>query len=322
MSSSRASLNALRAFETTARLGSMTAAATELAVTHGAISHHVRFLEETYGVPLFRRDHNSLELTFEGARLAESLSTAFNLIEASIEQLKPGPLTVSCSSAIMMRWLLPRITAFHSHHPNMEVHFNLNYDRIDFVLDKVSIAIRNSTISPPRDVVLRELSSEWIGPICSPLYFQGLTLDHAEVLQKAQLLWSKTRPQGWQEWTTSVNLAPCKLHGDGYEHFYLLIQAVLCGFGVAVVPAMLVIDEVSSGGLLAPFGFVQGPRKLLLWIAPHLRSRPDVRAMANWLTVELNKTAEDCAAVSATQSVAPRLTGPRAIAEQRFSWSL
>ena len=50
MQTPRPSLNALRAFEAAARLRSMSAAANELSVTHGAISRHVKSLEDTFGV--------------------------------------------------------------------------------------------------------------------------------------------------------------------------------------------------------------------------------------------------------------------------------
>src|SRR5262245_19817656 len=122
----RPSLNALRAFEATVRLGSMTAAASELFVTHGAVSRHIRSLEDQLGGVLLDRGGQATEPTSDGARLAEGLATAFRLIQASVEQLKPGPLTLSCSASIMMHLLLPRIGAFHQKHPDVEIQFNMN----------------------------------------------------------------------------------------------------------------------------------------------------------------------------------------------------
>ena len=66
-----------------------------------------------------------------------------------------------------------------------------------------------------------------------------------------------------------------------------MIQAAAFGLGVAVVPHMLVINDLESGRLVAPFGFVPGPRQLFLWIAPHLGSRKDVKALERWLTREM-----------------------------------
>ena len=71
MALSRLSLNALRAFEATARLRSFSAAANELSVTHGAVSRHIRMLEDSLGLPLLVRSAHGTEPTAEGQRMAE-----------------------------------------------------------------------------------------------------------------------------------------------------------------------------------------------------------------------------------------------------------
>src|SRR5690349_11097159 len=106
----RVSLNALRAFEATARHGSFSAAADELSVTHGAVSRQVRMLEETFGVSLLQRTPQGAQPTPEGERLAAGLRRGFDEIQSSVDQLKPGPLTLACSTSIMMYWVLPRLS--------------------------------------------------------------------------------------------------------------------------------------------------------------------------------------------------------------------
>ena len=285
----RPSLNALRALEATVRLSSMTAAAEELSVTHGAISRHIKSLEDMFGVALLVRGARSVQATPEGARLAMDLSSAFALINSSVEQLQPGPLTLSCSSTIMMSWLIPRIGGFHARYPDTELQFNMNYDRIDFVRDKISIAIRNNMIEPPKDVVIKDLIDEWIGPVCSPDYLAAKGIKSTADLARCALLSTKTRPNGWRDWGAAAGLDIAVKPQNSYDHFYLLIQAAACGLGFAMAPKMLVIDDLRSGKLVAPFGFVPGPHKLVLWIAPHLRLRADTRALADWLTSEFRK---------------------------------
>jgi LysR family glycine cleavage system transcriptional activator len=284
----RPSLNALRALEATVRLSSMTAAAEELFVTHGAVSRHIKSLEEMFGIPLLLRGARSVHATPEGARLAAELSRAFDLIASSVEQLQPGPLTLSCSSTIMMSWLIHRIAAFHELHPDIELRFNMNYDRIDFVRDEISVAIRVSMIEPPKEVIIKDMIDEWIGPVCSPEYalkhFKG-----SGDLDRCVLMATKTRPGGWADWARmsahSGELRPQRF----YDHFYLLIQAAACGLGVAMVPKILVLDDLRSGKLVAPFDFEAGPFKIVLWIAPHLRARSETRALVDWLTKEFRK---------------------------------
>ena len=92
-------LNALRAFEAAARLGSMSAAAGELGVTHGAVSRHVRALEAQFGLSLLGRLARLVEPTPTGAHLAVSLGDAFGLMQLGVSRLAPSPLTLSCSAA-------------------------------------------------------------------------------------------------------------------------------------------------------------------------------------------------------------------------------
>lgn len=305
MQTPRPSLNALRAFEAVARLRSMTAAADELSVTHGAISRHIRALEDLLGVVLLtRRGPKSTDPTPEGARLAEGLAAAFGQIQASIEQLKPGPLTLSCSTSIMMYWLIPRISRFHEKHPDIELQFNMNFGRIDTVRDKITVAIRNTVIEPPQDVVVRELAVEHIGLVCSPEYMRSARLRSYEDLVAVRRLAPKTRPKAWEDWATAVHYRGAELPmNDCYDHFYLMIQAVICGLGVAAVPRMLVLDDLRSGKLVAPFGFAPGPYKLVLWLAPHASSRADARALTQWLTEELKETGRNDAAAPPAQNL-------------------
>ncbi|HWQ38494.1 MAG TPA: LysR family transcriptional regulator [Burkholderiales bacterium] len=294
MPTPRPSLNALRAFEATVRLRSMSAAAKELSVTHGAVSRHIRSLEDAFGVTLLNRSAHSTDPTPEGARLAEGLAAAFNTIAASIEQIKPGPLTLSCSTSIMMYWLIPRIARFHEKHPDVELQFNMNYGRIDVVRDKIGVAIRNSMIEPPPDVVVRELTVERVGPVCSPEYLRSARIRSFEDLAAARRLAPRTRPKAWAEWAAALGHDGSGLVAhEQYDHFYLMIQAAICGLGIAPVPRMLVLDDLRSGKLVAPFGFVEGPHKLVLWLAPHVISRSDVRALSKWLTDELNESERD-----------------------------
>jgi LysR family glycine cleavage system transcriptional activator len=213
----RPSLNALRALEATVRLSSMSAAAEELSLTHGAISRHIKSREEIFGIPLLLRGARSVQATPEGRRLATGLSRAFDLIASSVEQLQPGPLTLSCSSTIMMSWLIPRIGAFHELHPDIELRFNMNYDRIDFVRDEISVAIRNSMIEPPKEVIIKDMINEWIGPVCSPEY-ASKHFQTVHDLDRCALLATKTRPDGWADWARiQLNPASC-----GHKDFTII----------------------------------------------------------------------------------------------------
>jgi len=288
MAVSRLSLNALRAFEATARLRSFSAAATELSVTHGAVSRHIRMLEDSLGLQLLKRSAHGTEPTAEGQRMAEGLSTAFNLIQSTIEQVKPGPLTLSCSESIMMYWLIPRLARFQEANPEVELRFNMSYGAVDFARDNIGVAIRLSTIDPPKEAICTDVVAEWIGPVCSAEYLRNLRLTSSADLARARLMVSRTRPRAWIDWSRCCAQDLGDLHiDDAFDHFYLLIQAAKCGLGLANVPRMLVRDDLSNGTLVAPLGFAAGPNKLVLWVAPHLSRRPDTVKLLEWLTDEL-----------------------------------
>ena len=288
LSHPRLPLNALRAFEATARHGSMSAAAAELGVTHGAVSRHVRGLELQYGLPLLERGPRAVSPTPEGARLADGLGEAFGRMQLAVAQLQPGPLTLSCSATVMMRWLIPRLEAFKRGNPTIELRLNISYGDVDFIRDEISVAIRNSMYQPPPHAVAETLIREEIGPVCHPAYADRLGITKPEDLTRARILGSETRRRSWAEWTHAIGrddlaLTPHEVYG----HFYLVIQAATCGLGFALAPRLLVEDEIRAGHLSAPFGFARGPHDLQLWIAEHLRTRPDLRAVVAWLRKEL-----------------------------------
>ena len=283
------SLNALRAFEVTARLRSFSAAADELSVTHGAVSRHIRSLEDSLGLALLTRSAQGAAPTGEGQRLAEGLSAAFNLIQTSIEQLTPGPLTLSCSESIMMYWLIPRLARFQAANPGVELRFNMSHGAVDFARDNISVAIRLSSIEAPKGGVRSDVVTEWIGPVCSSAYLAGLGLKTAADLARARLMVSRTRPDAWADWLRCggrADVGPLRID-ETFDHFYLLIQAAKCGLGMANVPRMLVRDDLNNRTLVAPLDFAPGPNKLALWVAPHLSRRPDTVKLVDWLTDEL-----------------------------------
>lgn len=284
----RLPLNALRAFEASVRLGSMSAAATELGVTHGAVSRHVKALEDQFGVPLLRRLAQSVEASPEGAQLAESLKDAFANMHLAVSRLRPGPLTLSCSSTIMMYWLLPRLEQFKLENPGIELRLNVSFGEVDFIHDEISVAIRTTMFEPPALAIRRPLIAEEIGPICHPSYLKQRRLKSPSDLQGERILVAATRPNAWAEWATAIGRPDLVLMPhETYEHFYLAIQAAACGLGLAMAPRILAESYMRSGHVTAPFGFFEGPHRYEMWIAPHVRARADLRQLASWLESEM-----------------------------------
>ncbi len=288
----RLPLNALRAFEATARLGSMSAAAAELGVTHGAVSRHVKALEAQFGLLLLQRHPRAVSTTTEGAQLAIGLADAFGLMHLAVSRVQPAPLTLSCSATIMMYWLIPRLESFKQANPDVELRLNISHGDVDFIRDGISVAIRTSMYRPPSTAVTRKLMTEEIGPVCHPDYAARHALVAPDDLARARILSTATRPDAWAEWTHAIGRPDVHVvPQESYGHFYLLIQAAACGLGLGLAPRLLVESEIEAGHLAAPFGFVPGPHRLELWYAHHLRTRPDLQRLVLWLDNEMERSA-------------------------------
>jgi DNA-binding transcriptional LysR family regulator len=190
----------------------------------------------------------------------------------------------------MMYWLIPRLGRFNDANPEVELRFNMSHGPIDFARDSVSVAIRLSSIDPPKNVVRTDVAHEWIGPVCSPEYLRKQRLRSIDDLVRARLMVSRTRPTAWADWAHCSGQDLDLRVDEAFDHFYLLIQGARCGLGMANVPRMLVRDDLTTGTLVAPLDFVHGPNRLSIWIAPHLSRRSDVVKLVDWLHDELRAT--------------------------------
>jgi DNA-binding transcriptional LysR family regulator len=142
-------LNALRAFEASARHLSFTKAAIELCVTQAAVSHQVKSLEGQLGVTLFKRLPRGLMLTHEGETLLPTLRDAFDRIAGTLERFESGHyrevLTVGAVGTFAVGWLLPRLPDFHAQNPFIDLRLSTNNNRVDIAAEGLDYAIRFGT---------------------------------------------------------------------------------------------------------------------------------------------------------------------------------
>lgn len=286
-------LNALRAFEAAARLGSLSRAAGELHVTHGAISRQVRLLEEELGVALFHRDGRRLRLTEAGRRLAEATGSAFAGIRSTVRGLRrggePGTRVIGCPGSLLARWFIPRLDRLHRALPELRLQLSASEGEQDPRRAGLDALLWYAEPPWPADFVVYELAPESLGPVFSPHYADAEQLCQAppEAVLEQAVLHTASRPQAWPVWLRSQGLEPERLRlGQGFEHLYYLLEAALAGLGVAIAPRQLVADDLAAGRLLAPWGFVETSARLALWVP---RRRLDSRAerLAQWLRGEL-----------------------------------
>lgn len=285
------SLSALRMFEAAARHGRMTLAGGELGITHGAVSRQVRHLEDVLGVKLFEGPKNRPRLTEAGQALLPQLTAAFDQIEAAVRSVadeEEGTLDVSCLGTFTMRWLIPRLHRFQAAHPRIEVRLSASDTPINFARERYEIAIRVTDHPVPSDAVVTPLLAEAVGPVLSPGLAAKLALKEASDLASAPLLRTRTRPHAWTAWARSAGWDIPDLGGTSFEHFYYMLEAATAGLGVAIGPWPLVIDDVSAGRLIAPFGFSSNGQAYIA--ARRNRRSRKAELFCKWLGAEGEKT--------------------------------
>lgn len=253
------SLRALRAFEATARAGSLTRAAKELSVTHGAVSRQVHALEDELGHRLFERTSHGMTLTRAGSHLYAASHAAFGMIEGAVETLRPARadrhLRVSCLGTLAMRWLIPRLGSFPKQ-SSERILLEESYAPLDCDQIPYDIAIRVDRPPWPEGFEITPLFEDRTGPVCAPERLAER--DDIDALLLLPWLHTRTRLSAWQDWlaATGRERHDQARPGSTFDHFFYLIEALLAGEGVAVVPQIFVADLIGQGRLIAPFGFV------------------------------------------------------------------
>jgi LysR family transcriptional regulator, glycine cleavage system transcriptional activator len=249
-------LNAIKAFEAAARLGSFSGAAQELNVTHGAVSRQIRALEDWVGAPLFRRTSRNAVPTQAGAELLAVAGPALDgLAEGSrrvrVSSLAQGVLNVATQPTFSMRWLIPRLSDFQRDHPDLELRIitaSTSTERFQMEADVVV-----SGPSPQPGWVGTRFMGEALLPLLSPELMARRPLRRLEDLEHHILLHSATRRRAWMRWLDVAGIPDLKPAGEQvFEHFYFAIQAALAGVGVVMGPLALVTEEVLNGRLLMP----------------------------------------------------------------------
>jgi DNA-binding transcriptional LysR family regulator len=285
-------LNALRAFEAAARLGSFAAAAAELNVTPGAISQQVRGLEDWLGRPLFERRPRALRLTGAGRGYLPSLSEAFDRIDAATrELLRPAPrrtITLATPPAFATGWLLPRLARFHAGHPEFEVHLSSTTRRIEPDTEGVDAVIRHGR-GGYGDLACWHLFGDRLMAVCGPGYPAAAGRARQEGPAAYRRLEALDAADDWPDWLAAHDL-PVTADDSrlSFGDSRLAIEAAVNGLGVALADVSLVEPLLAEGRLVAPFPLPPW-RRGTAWYLVHAarrREEPAMAALFAWLMQE------------------------------------
>ena len=285
-------LNALRTFEAAARHESFSRAADELFVTHGAVSHQIRALEDELGTPLFSREGKRVRLTDVGCRYAKDVRAALMALADATREVREGQrarrLVVSSASSFSARWITPRIGRFIERHPEIDLELLSTNALTDFTREDVDVAIRFG-IGPYPDLHVEPLLDEVSFPVCAPTFNGGtLPTTPAELAASPRLL--RSDDQMWKAWFEAAGLGtvPEPRRGVLYQDSSNLLQAAVDGQGIALVRRSIATHELATGRLVRLFEIDARSRSSYWFVCPApLLASGRVQAFRTWLMDEM-----------------------------------
>lgn len=273
-------LTALRAFEAAARLNGFAAAALELGVTPGAVTAHIKQLEQALGAPLFTRTPRGVRLTALGQQALPAFTQAFDALGTAVGDLRaaasPRTVHIATLPALAQLWLSPRLPALRAAAPDITVSITAleqppNLKRSPYDLSLFFSDDPQGRIAP--DIIF---------PVCAPSLAARLTgpqdIAHHPCLSDA------TWTDDWQDWARTLPTPPAIAQGPTFSLYALAVEECVNGAGLLMGHETLVAAHLADGRLVAPFPQrLTLTRGLRLWSDRPLRPGTAARFVADWL---------------------------------------
>lgn len=288
-------LQSLRALEAAARHRSFSRAAEELNLTHSAVSHHMRALEQQLGTALFRRVGARMIPTSVGARLAERVRISLSELDEAFAEGRAGPsagnvrLEVSVMSDLAALWLTPRLTSFTDAHPDIDLMVRMHAEIAAPDPYTVDVGIWHQRVEAP-GFATRKLYDDHVIAVCSPKVLARVP--DFTVRDTPRLPMLRFAYRSWRDWLVAAGLPPQEpTRGPIFDDAGLLLRAAIAGQGVATTRSLLVRDAIAAGELVQ-IGSISIPASLeyhVNWRENHPRERA-IHAFWAWLQKEVAAT--------------------------------
>ncbi len=285
-------LAALRAFHATARRGSLSAAAEELAVTPSTVSRQIGTLEEAVGVALVARQGRGIRLTEDGRMLSMDLSDAFDRIDEAVGRIRRPArgerLRITSTPNFASIWLIPRLERFRSQRPGIEVILVDAFDRVG-LSGRNEVTIDWGTFrDDATTVAVRLTEGEEMFPVCGPQCCPGPGLAGATLLE-ADVVGANWSWLDWPTFLAAVGLADPEIGNSLAMNPRLVLEAARQGRGVMLSNTTLARDDLAEGRLVRPVPeFVTVEDSYWMLLRRSERNLPQVAAFVDWLQAELH----------------------------------
>lgn len=285
-------LASLRAFEAVARLGQVAAAAQELSVTPGAITQHVRRLEEHLGTQLTQKDGRGIAVTDAGAKLALGLRRGFaelrEAVDAVSEAVSAKPVTITTTPTFATYWLMPRFAALRAAFPELNLAVLPTPALVNVATGEADLGVRFGVGDWPELTSHKLIDTGYIAVAAPSLVGQGeLTVE-----ELSNLPWFAEAGSAEVERILAQSGAPfCKPSQVTSLPANLAIEAVRRGEGALVAADVFVQDDIAAGRLrVVSTALRAGTAYHLIHQQGPLRA--PVRAVRDWFLREAKKKAE------------------------------
>ncbi len=281
---------ALKAFESTARLGSFKHAAKELHRTQSAISHQVKQLEEFLDTSLFDRDKekSAIRLTSQGKDYYREITEVLDHLSTATHRTRgeslSGPLMIGATPAFMSRWFLPRMGDFYNIYPEISLEIVSIDQPLAFPDSGIDILIQYGS-EPADGFRVEPFLTTTRFPVCSPTLIEknGEFTKPSDLLE--QILLKDEYGDSWQEWFEAAEgKLPEKVAGPVLPHCELTLRAAKAGQGVVLGYGALIEKELASGELIRLFDIeTRGTIIYSLTYPESEANRPKIAAFRNWI---------------------------------------
>lgn len=284
-------LPALKSFEALSRLGSVGAAAEELHVTHGAVSHQVRALEEHVGMQLLKRGSRQLALTEEGRIYAYQVRQALDDLEEATGRImvrSPDPLlTIAILPSFTALWLLPRLHGFIQRQPGMRLSLRASMAFADFESEPADCAIRFGHGQWP-ELHSERLMEEATLLVCAPGFRNGAVPATVEEALECPLLHASESWSTWLHAAGADELRPkALLEFTDSTH---MIEAARLGLGIALTRRSLVHDLLRSGELVRVTDIEAQHQSSYYLVWPRKNHRIyEIQVFLQWIKTEIER---------------------------------
>lgn len=286
------STRALLAFVTAAKHQSFSRAAEELALTQSAVCRQIAQLEDMLGLKLFRRTRRGVKVTDAGLRYSRQIAAGLDSLERDTLQLishgdTGGSIELAVVPTFASRWLIPRLDSFNRAHPTVSINLATRTRPFLFEETEFDAAIfAGSPTWPGAECHL--LMQEEVIPVCAPALIAPRKKISPAQMKSFPLLQQTTRPYAWRQWFALTGMTvPNDMAGPRYELFSMLTQAAIHAQGIALIPRLLVKEELQEGSLVSPAPDLALRDRAYYFVHPEQTAENDMlHHFRTWLVAE------------------------------------